>query len=250
MKRREKILFGALLVVSIAVGTLGQGVCHRDRGLQGVGVTCEVVTIPPQLCGSCRLRPTNANGGLVNCTQAFSIDRGCRRQLTRYARFNRCDVLRNEYVRDFSNPLNLEALDFLLYAMCEECCDCVRVGSLEREYNTRRRDGTLMQVERGNCGNHARLDICRVLPNLKTTTTPRAGPPSNLDALPPICDVLDRWWRGLGRPFIFRDELRITRIPPVMRRFLTRFVESARCARRNTWIPCHRAELAQGKLSP
>jgi len=252
MVRFAQIFAGALVTAALVGHTIGQGFapCHSNQNLQGDGVTCESVTIPGQLCKKCRSRPYTANGRFVNCAQIYFMDQECRKELSRYARLNQCDVVRNQYVRDFSKRTNREGLDYFLYSVCEECCDCIPIGSQESEYSTRKREGTLLQVNRGNCGNHAVVDICKVWPQVKAVRLPRATPVQNLNELPAICPVLRQWKQDLGNPRAFEGPFRITPIPPAMRQFLTRYVRTAQCSARQIWIPCYRAESSQGRLSP
>lgn len=225
----------------------GVNPCHGDKNKYGVGVTCTGVRIPNALCDRCKLKPFLSDGQFADCTSIYDLnDELCRAQLRLYAEQNgKCDPQRLEQVKDFSVESNRLALDYFVYSVCEECCDCVPRGARSDEYDERLAGGTLGTSHRGNCPAHAHYDICRVFPNIKYTMKGEAADDTHED-WPKICWHISRWiFSRNGRNWLYKSYVKMDgRIA----RFLSNFWDDVGCWRRNIWSECTALESAQGRL--
>lgn len=219
--------------------------CHEKRSL-GDGSTCEVPIIPPRLCLSCRLKPTDAGGKFKECDNIYNLTAPeCKEQFQKYAALNPCDPLRQQQVADYEN--NIKALDFFVYAVCEECCDCITVGAKVNEYWKRKKSNTLFDVEgRANCGTHAAVDICKVLPNIKTVVNYKSAMPhpNVIAELPKICPPLKDWRNGRSQLPEEEQEL----VPEFAHEFLRNYTHAARCFKKSLWQSCVRLESDQNRV--
>lgn len=219
--------------------------CHNKRDL-GENSNCEAPVIPPRLCKDCRLKETDAAGNFLDCKSIFNITTPeCRIQFQKYATRNPCDQLRNQQIAAFDE--NIESLDFFAYAVCEECCDCVREGSIEDQYAASAAAGTLFDFEnRANCGTHAAVDICKVLPNVKVVVNTISQIPTaeELEQIPHICPLLKEWRDN--RSSLPADEQNT--VPEFAREFLSNYTKVASCGASSVWRSCVRLETAQSRI--
>lgn len=225
--------------------TADRNPCHLNKTQNGLGVTCEKVRLPNKLCTACKLKPPGPGGHFVNCRSIYDLDsKACRYQLNQYAKFNRhCDPVRSRQLKGISNPLNKQGLDYFIYSICEECCDCVPIGAHISQFRMRRKTGKLINVNRGNCPAHAVYDICKVWPKVRFVSR---GKMKNEFSRPMICEELRKWFNSpastnwLGRSFVpINDNIK---------HFLERFSYAARCTNRGTWERCQRLEAAQQRV--
>ncbi len=116
--------------------------------------------------------------------------------MQKYVEANPCDVKRVKAMADLAvNPNDDKArgvVDYFLYSVCEQCCDCVPMGAnsvLYPQYLARHTaaNPTLYSATRGNCPAHAEYDICMVAP--KVTHFTSIGDPADpaFDAWPEAC---------------------------------------------------------------
>lgn len=227
--------------------------CHPNRRTLGDGSDCEVYRIPPRLCQACKLKDDNydSQGKFLFCDSIYDLeDETCKAQLELYVKWNKCDKLRQRQMRNFNE--NLVPLDYLVYSVCEECCDCVTPKSKENEFFTRRRDGTLFNIKgRANCGTHAAADVCLVWPKVKAVVTWFSQIPSQaeVDALPNVCKVLRDWrearkgGQSSGLTFKERENVPDAAVP-----FLRSFANVAKCASKDVWQSCVRLEGSQKRI--
>lgn len=225
--------------------------CHPARRDMGVDNSCRVYRVPPGMCGACTLNETNIGptGKFANCSSIYNIVTDeCRLQLELYAKWNKCDKLRNRLVADFEN--SIVPLDYFVYSVCEECCDCVTVGSKQNEFWRRRREGTLFQYQdRANCGTHAAADICTVWPNVRAVVNWYKQIPSDeeVDALPDVCPILKSWRIQRQSPSLLSQEER-EKVPEAALPFLRNYSNSARCHTKPVWQSCVRLEAKQSRI--
>lgn len=246
------VLFATLFSSCINV-VLGnpRNPCHPGRRYLGEGNTCKVYRVPPRLCRKCMLNETNINptGKFLDCTNIYNIiDPECRVELQRYAKWNKCDALRNQQVAAFEE--NIVPLDYFVYSICEECCDCVSTGAKESQYWRRRRDQTLFQTaERPNCGTHAAADMCSVWPNVRAVVNWYNELPSyeEVEALPEVCPILKTWRQLRIQSDSLSEEERNT-VPEEAQPFLKNFTRIARCSARPVWQACIRLESSQSRI--
>lgn len=223
----------------------GDSACHANKN-QGTGVRCRKVLLPPELCTSCKLLPYNKkNGKFKDCSAIYDIDNTkCRAQLNKYAWWNsKCDPIRLRQVQDYSKLENRQGLDFFLYSICEQCCDCMPIGAKETEYVMRIKQNNLFLYSRGNCAAHMLFDICKIWPKVKFVSVPGM---QDQYQLPEICPVLRTFLNGkIGQGFIQKTNVKLS-IP--IAGFIDRYMRAAQCGDKQLWKSCVRLERAQKKL--
>lgn len=149
---------------------------------------CSSLKIPVGLCGRCHLGKLNHDGSFEQCDEAFDIDDDCVDALNEYVNLNECDWQRREALDFFTSDPSVvwaqHKLDFFLYAICEEGCDCIPQSGADinqPEYD----------VHRGNCPAHAYYDICKLFPNIKLIHL--MGTENDTGGLPDACPLLKDW---------------------------------------------------------
>lgn len=233
-------------VLSLASSKSGKNPCHPNRRVESLGVPCEGIYLPPGMCDNCELSAYDSRGNFNDCQAIYKIgEPACRSQIERYSELNPCDTVRKKQLEDFDDPDNRKALDYFVYSVCEECCDCIPRGARSSQYEERKRarPRTLTSLVRGNCPAHAHYDICRVWPEIRHVTRPggtlRLGRPK-------ACPKIREWffspaskgWAGQDNTEISRD----------VRNFLGNFNSVARCRRKSTWQRCTDLEVAQRRI--
>lgn len=246
----------ALLVWSgyaTIVGANPRNPCHPGRRDMGLNSTCAVVRIPPQMCTACALDESkiDSRGKLGDCLRVFHTNTTqCRRELNRYASWNPCDAQRNAQVRQYAQ--SLIPLDYFVYAVCEQCCDCVPIGARREQYTWRIRSGKLFDtVGRPNCGSHAAADICSVWPNVRAIVNWKTEiPPKNvLDKIPDICIPLRRWRKArVGGKNSSLSEPERNTIPGIVQPLLKAHSRAANCRAKPVWDACVRMEVKQRRI--
>ncbi len=225
--------------------------CHPNSRQMGTGVTCKQVQLPPTLCTACPLRAPTDLGGFKQCWNIYDTKApGCFDALKSYAAANPCDPVRRAMVTALEADPNdgsaRNVADYFLYAVCEQCCDCVPMGSNDKLYDTYAAAGTLMDAYRGNCPAHAFYDICKIFPVVEAITPIGAAMPA--DAVP-ACGTgseLDKWFNS---PASQRWESNPkTTLSAPLKRFLDGMLEAAVCTDRKQWMACHDLEERQNKL--
>ncbi|CAN8076399.1 unnamed protein product [Agarophyton chilense] len=123
--------------------------------------------MPAGMCSACALRNVTPKGDFKNCKSIYNLDSAqCKSKLQEYAQKNQCDTKRKSQVNEWS-AASKQKLDYFVYAVCEQCCDCIPKGATAAQYGSRKNQKKLFHPERGNCPAHAFYDICKVLPNIK-----------------------------------------------------------------------------------
>lgn len=219
--------------------------CHEKRYL-GENSNCETPVLPWKLCTECKLKETDPGGKFKDCKSIFDIQApSCKYQLKKYAAMNPCDQLRGRQVADFDN--NIESLDFFIYAICEECCDCVSVGAEVSDYYPLKRANELFDYEtRANCATHVAVDVCKVFPKIKTAvkTVNDIPTPQQLANIPYICSPLQDWRNS--RSSLPEDQREL--VPEFAQGFLKNFSKAARCWKQSLWQDCVRLESDQNRI--
>lgn len=227
--------------------------CHPDKKSYGDDSNCLVYRIPPKLCTKCKLNQDNIdNGGKFDkCYSIFNIpDDGCRKQIEKYATLNPCDKERNKAVKNYSQ--NIIALDYFIYSVCEECCDCVRTKSKVSEYKQRKKANTLFEIDtRANCGTHAAADICMVWPKVRWVINHKEPFPTQqeINKMKDICPPLRKWRNdrksGSGAGLTPKQ---INTVPGYAQTFLKQFIDVAKCKKRSLWQSCVSLEQSQRRI--
>lgn len=238
------LTFAAVLALASAIS--GKNPCHPNRRVELLGVPCEGIYLPPSMCDKCQLSEYDSRGNFNDCQAIYKIgEPECKAQIELYSELNPCDTVRKAQLEDFDSADKRTALDYFVYSVCEECCDCIPRGARSGQYDDRRRarPKTLTSLVRGNCPAHAHFDICRIWPEIRHVTRP--GGRLRLSR-PKACPKIREWffspasdgWAGQDNTDISRD----------VKRFLSNFNSVARCRRRNTWKRCTDLEAAQRRI--
>lgn len=212
----------------------------------GKGVTCTQVKLPAGLCHRCPLKPPLPDGRFNDCRSIYDSTRSdCMTAMDEYANANKhCDPIRYEAVRKLrSDPTDVYArrvVEYFLYSVCEQCCDCIPMGI------SRTLVGAWVP-DRGNCPAHAWYDICQIIPNV--THFVQIGNEAASDKyknLPPACPLLTKW---ADSPYFNGWPTNPkTVIEPNVRLFLTNTLEAINCSSKRVWDKCYDLEFKQKNL--
>lgn len=231
--------------------------CHATKRTTGDGQeTCDgVYVVPKKMCAKCSLKQWDtATGNFFNCRSIFGVtDAGCLEQLKKYAKANPCDTKRGTDVAVLSQPSHpdyndaVDSTDYFIYSICETCCDCVPMMSKPNEYGQRKRSGTLLKADRGNCPAHARADVCKVWPDVKGVVNKKKNKKNISPLAQPICPRLRAWLEDIktkggwyNKPEVEMEE--------DLHFFLNNLTNTIGCKGKKTWKNCVRLESNQRRL--
>ncbi len=144
--------------------------CHANRRALGAW-GCQSATLPYGLCKACPIKPVKPNGDFKDCKSIFNLDAPqCLPKLKQYVQLNPCDKQRKNQVQQWTTSKQpwikkqaKQKLDYFIYALCEECCDCIPKSSLHVPWwKAKQNENLLYTSKRGNCPAHAHFDVsCR-----------------------------------------------------------------------------------------
>lgn len=255
MGSRTFVAFAVVLFVPVCFAASAFP-CHKAKQTMGTGVTCTRVNIPDGLCTACPLRPPNANGQFIKCDDVYDSNvPGCLRKIGEYVEANPCDPVRADALarlkKDPTDRRAHEAIDYFLYAMCEQCCDCVPMGANSDFFLSYKGahtavDPTLYEAERGNCPAHAFFDVCKILPNVHYFA--RVGERDNpaLATRPPACKMLASWFNS-GASKNWQKNPKTT-LSTDLRNFILNMLEVLQCSAQSIWMTCFNLESRQRHL--
>lgn len=239
-------LIAAFSILSIIAPTRAQGLfpCHNNKQAQGSQVTCSGVILPQDLCSSCKLKTFNTiTGAFFNCRSIYNLGDGqCQASLIRYADLNSCDPVRNAQVKDFNNPNNREGLDYFIYSVCEQCCDCVPHGATPGDFDYLKNQSRLLRARRGNCPAHAWYDVCTVLPKVRYFKG-EDGP--DYLGFEEACPQLKYWFENESDGWLQKGWVPMS---DGVQNFLENMYSAASCTNKETWQRCTALEDAQNRL--
>lgn len=244
------LLVATILFTSIADAG-SSNPCHNNKASFGHKVTCEKVVVPGSMCGACKLKQPQNNGDFKNCRSIYDITApACQEELKYYAWLNRdCDPVRKKQVENFRSKKNVRGLDYFVYSMCEQCCDCIPRGAKLFQYKSRQKKGTLMLVNRGNCPAHAWFDVCKVLPEIRYVERPngKLAPNMKNGQVPPkLCPALTSWIRRpQNNPWLYKSYLTVD--API-NNFFQSFFDVVNCRSSAVWTSCLELEQKQDRL--
>lgn len=248
MKGSVAVLVTVCLLSLLTTIFASKNPCHSNKSLQGRGVTCGKVVLPRWLCSACRLKPTAPSGDFKNCQSIYDLTNlQCQSALRAYAWRNRkCDPVRARQVQDFNNTDNVKGLDYFVYAVCEQCCDCVPRGSKPIQFWSRRSMNTLLSVNRGNCPAHAWYDVCAIWPKVRYVVD-QFGLPAPSSQVPNyLCPMLTTWIKKpQNNPWLLKSWLYVD--PPIKDFFIS-FFRAANCGQQRVWQSCTNMEYKMGRL--
>lgn len=233
------------LIFGLAQGQ-GKFPCHGNKDVLGAH-GCSSVTLPTNLCSACPLKAVADNGDFVNCGQIYDLDAaGCKSALQTYVAANPCDTKRAAQVSGWSG-FDKESLDYFVYSVCEQCCDCIPLGTQEWQYESllgqhSDADPALYKPNRGNCPAHAFYDVCKIYPNIKYMKAP--GGPDHPD-WPNACPLLDSWfYSGASTNWLNQN----TELSFPVQRFLNNMNVANQCKAESVWKSCWDMEKKQNRL--
>lgn len=244
---KSTLLYGCTFAVFVALAAaqFSTHPCHPNRNVAKMGCSCEHIRLPPEMCTKCSLRGYTAYGGnFDNCFSIYKIEEPeCRAEIGKYVEMNECDTLRREQFKAFDDPDNFVALDYFVYAICEECCDCIPRESKEEEYEDRYSDRKLTNLRRGNCPAHAFYDICRVWPEVRSVSTKEGD---ERKGWPKMCPMVQSWFESEDSQGWLENEK--TNMDWRLLRFLRQFNREASCRNEGMWKMCVGLERAQNRV--
>lgn len=243
-------LVGVLALLSSSVSG-SRNPCHKYRGGINKQVTCKRPWFPKELCSKCVLRPTIAGGHFDNCKRIYDLEEDsedgqqCVEQLRMYAEMNAdCDPARKKLLEDPYAPNNKEALDYFVYAMCEQCCDCIPFKAVPTEFEKAKEEKRLLRPYRGNCPAHAYYDICLVLPKIEWVVGPDT--PWVPWETKPLCPMVTDWFNSeASQKWWMRSWVPTSEY---MRKFFWKYFNTFKCNTDAVWTPCAELEYSQGRL--
>lgn len=238
-------------LISIATGASFYP-CHASKTAPNFDVKCTTLHLPSSLCLSCSLRPPAADGSFIDCNNIFDTSTSsCHDALQQYVDENPCDHARKaaltSFLSDFTDDSARSILDYFLYSVCENCCDCIPMGTTAADYDAllathTKHQPSLWKEDRGNCPAHAVYDVCKVLPNVHAF----ASVDSPVQDAPPACPALNVWLSSSAATnWAVNPE---TQISNDTRIFLRGLLEASNCKNRQIWTRCHNLEDTQGHL--
>lgn len=225
--------------------------CHPTKPDVNNEVTCSRVVLPPGLCKRCPLRPTRKDGRFVQCTRIYDTEGDdCHEALQEYVDENgKCDPVRKDALAkmlDGDEDARM-VIDYFLYSLCEQCCDCIPMGTEKSDYMKFARghstsNPTLWKEDRGNCPAHAHFDVCKVVPNVRYFAQP--GDPEK--RAPEACPLLKKWQRSDEfAEWQFNPQ---TNIVPDLQEFLSGMLAAIDCHDFDVWGKCYDMENKQNHL--
>lgn len=241
----------------------GQGYfpCHASKQSISI-VTCTHVKLPRTLCSTCRLRPPSPDGQFSKCSDIYDTSTSeCHADLQTYIDNNECDFERRRALSVFLSPGTGNAdrekarsvLDYFLYSLCENCCDCIPMGRKIEDYDRLSEvhddieSPLLWDEERGNCQAHAVHDVCKAFP--KITYFSQIGQRDSFKRLEDgegACVGLRKWLRS--KESKGWQENPKTIVTDNVRLFLRSLLHSSKCSNKGTWQRCFDLENKQDHL--
>lgn len=119
----------ALFLVSFA-GNPSLYPCPGDKKL--LAANCHSVSLPPNLCTICPLNHPLDDGKFADCSNIYSKNTQCLAVMNDYVAANPCDHVRINTMANINAGMadwkDWDSLDYFLYSICEQCCDCIPVS--------------------------------------------------------------------------------------------------------------------------
>lgn len=234
------LVISVVLMVLSSPADANKNPCHPNKWANGE-FGCEKVVIPAGLCNQCQLKAHQGNGNFQDCKSIYNLGTaGCKAQLNQYVNMNPCDKKRKNQMANFG--ANKVGLDYFVYSVCEQCCDCVPFGATAGQYDSRKASGGLFQANRGNCPAHAYYDICKVLPNVKYFSKPGQGDQGGYQK---ACPALKQWFNSPASNNWLGST---TSISPTVSKFLGSVFWNSGCGQKSVWQKCANLEQAQNRI--
>ncbi|PXF46231.1 Protein qua-1 [Gracilariopsis chorda] len=222
--------------------------CHSTKASVHNDVKCTSVKLPPRLCGLCPLRPTLQDGSFDVCDRIYdTTSPACMSAMRTYVNDNECDARRREALDRLEKNGDEDArseIDYFLYSVCEQCCDCVPMGVKQGDFAQLSKahsasSPTLWSATRGNCPAHARYDVCKVLPSIATFTADKSK-------TKPICPSLNKW---INTPAAedWQTNPEVT-LAADIEQFLNGMLVATHCGDAQIWNSCQQMEFKQHHL--
>lgn len=202
---------------------------------------CRTIRIPPRLCRSCPMLPFTANGTHTGSKHGiFDIDdRNCKKQIQKYLDANTCDSATKRAVDENDR----DRINFFMYGVCEQCCDCIPIGSRVGEYDDRKKTNRLLTTRRGNCVAHFFIDVCRIWPDVEHITSLTGKEVRRAR----VCPLMDEWFAS-NKSLNWVRSPRVEGLKVHARRALRSHLSKARCGYKRIWEDCVRLELSDSRI--
>ncbi|CAN8073242.1 unnamed protein product [Agarophyton chilense] len=220
--------------------------CHAAKSSVHNEVKCTSVNLPPSICGNCPLRETLRDGSFEQCDRVYDTTSStCIGSLQQYVDDNPCDTRRAAALQQLKDgdESARDELDYFLYSVCEQCCDCVPMGVQTADYSQLSKQHSpsspaLWAEARGNCPAHARYDVCKILPSIRSF--------GSLSNDVPICSQLINWERSdAAEDWPTNPQVAIS---DDIQSFLRDMLVATQCDERTIWRNCQIMEDKQHHL--
>lgn len=219
--------------------------CPGAKAPMGAGVSCKEVKLPKNLCSACPLRAPHSNGQFKDCSNIYdTFQPSCMAAMNQYVKANPCDKKRKQIMDDLNGP-NPSAkariqLDYTLYSVCEQCCDCIPMGA------SKSKDKGKWVTDRGNCPAHAWYDVCAVFPEVTHFVTIGQSTPGKFIGAPKACPMLTSWAKSPA--FNNWQKNPKTKISGKLNAALASMLDAVQCSNGGVWNKCYDLEYKQNNL--
>lgn len=238
------VLLGALACVALA-GYPNAIPCPGPKGRQGQGASCKEVKLPDNLCTACYLRDPAPNGNFKDCSNIYNTQNSaCMDSMNKYVEYNQCDGNRKKVMNILNNnPNNARAredLDYFVYSVCEQCCDCIPMGASQANVGA-------TVPDRGNCPAHAWYDVCAVMPQFTHFINIGEDTPGIFKNNPPSACKLLAGWKNSDQFPNWQKRAKV-KMSGDLRAALNSMVKSTSCSSDTVWNKCFNLESKQKNL--
>ncbi len=219
--------------------------CPGPKAPMGAGVSCKEVKLPKNLCSACPLRAPLGTGQFKDCSNIYdTFQPSCMAAMNDYVKANPCDKKRKQIMDDLNGPnpsgKSRIQLDYMLYSVCEQCCDCIPMGASPTK------DKGVWVTDRGNCPAHAFYDICAVFPDVTHFVTIGQPTPGKFIGAPKACNLLTSWAQSPA--FNNWQKNPKTQISAKLDAALASMLSAVQCSNPGVWNKCYHLESLQNNL--
>lgn len=134
-----------------------------------------------------------------------------------------------------------QQLDYMVYSLCEQCCDNMPRYANQGQYWWRKRAGKLFDLTRGNAMAHFFYDLCTLFPNIKFMKSKwMVDKYYYFD----VCKKMKQWTEGHENwKDLYEQDL-----DWVMKGVLSDAMIALQCGAEDTWMRCVGVEKKQKRI--